>query len=215
MLFSPLVTSSEDLAAQVAAHRRGKVPRELRRRQVLAEAHDLFIERGYHGASMDELARRMGVSKPVVYNLASSKEQLFRDVMAQVSQDLAQRVALAVAAEPQVEHKLHAGILAFLRFIQAKGDGWTALLSMEAGPASSEVAAVRREQVQLVAQLIAEGLSSSRKLEPATAQALAHAVNGAVESVAVWWQANPEVSPESLSELLTRLLSPGLLAIAG
>ena len=47
----------------------GRVPRAVRGRQLLELAAELFAERGYGGASMDELARRAGVTKPVVYEL--------------------------------------------------------------------------------------------------------------------------------------------------
>src|SRR5581483_8070029 len=103
--------SDKPLAAELAAHPHGRVPRALRRRQVLAEAHQLFSERGFTGASMDELARRMGVSKPVIYELAGSKEQLYRDVMASVHGELASALAEAAAGEPDLPRKLRAGIL--------------------------------------------------------------------------------------------------------
>ncbi len=49
-----------------------------RLRQVAAE---LFAERGYAGASMTRIARRVGVRKPSLYNYCSSKEELFMDLL--------------------------------------------------------------------------------------------------------------------------------------
>lgn len=202
------------LAAQVATHTHGRVPRELRRRQVLAEAYDLFVERGYQGASMEELARRVGVTKPVVYALAGSKERLFREVMAGVQEDLAGAVASAVAAEHDLAGRLHAGILAFLRFVHRRRDGWAALMSMESGLGSAEVVTMRRQQVGLVAALIAQSGGRGRPgVDARTLEVLAQAINGAVELVALWWQAHPELSAEALADLLTGLLSPGLLSL--
>jgi len=204
------------LAKQVAAHRHGRVPRELRRSQVLAEAYELFVERGYQGASMDELARRVGVTKPVVYDLVGSKEQLFGEVMATVQQELAACVASAAAEQPDLTSRLHAGILAFLRFVHRRRKGWAALLSMQSGLGGSEIVTMRREQVALVASLIAESIRRDRESADArTIEALAQAVNGAVELVAHWWQSHPDLSAEALAELLTNLLSPGLVALAG
>ena len=202
---------AKKLAAELASHTHGRVPRELRRRQVLAEAHRLFAERGYAGASMDELARRVGVSKPVVYDLARSKEQLFRDVMAKVQEDLAMCVASAVAAETDPSKKLHTGVLAFLRFVHRNRKGWATLFSTEAGSASAEVATVRHGQVALVAALMAERAGAGgAAMDPRALEALAHGINGAVEAVALWWQAHPELSAEALAGLLASLLSPGL-----
>lgn len=203
------------LTAKVAAHAHGRVPRDLRREQVLAEAAALFIERGYQGASMDELARRVGVTKPLVYDLVGSKEALFREVMASVQQDLTACVASAVAAERELSGRLHAGILAFLRFVHQHRKGWAALLSSGAGPVSAEAVALRREQVGLVAGLIGASLGpAGARLDGRTLEALAQAVNGAVEFVALWWQDQPGLTAEELADLLTKLLSPGLDALS-
>ena len=64
-------------AQQVEGFQHGRVPRPVRERQLLELAEALFAERGYAGASMDELARRAGVTKPVVYELFGSKDGLF------------------------------------------------------------------------------------------------------------------------------------------
>ncbi len=202
-----------ELAKQVAAHRHGRVPRTLRRQQVLAEAQALFVERGYREASMEELARRMGVSKPVVYELAGSKEQLFKDVMEAVSEELTARMTAAVASEQDLGPRLHAGILAFLRFVQEQRAGWTALLSMEAGPGTAEIAALRRAQARLVAAALSDGGPGS--VEPERVDVLAHAINGGVETVALWWQAHPQLTAEALAELLGSLYAPGVRALLG
>lgn len=198
---------AKSLSAQLASYAHGKVPRALRRQQVLEEAYRLFVERGFQSASMDELARRVGVSKPVIYDLAGSKEQLFRDVMASIQAELATTIASAVAAERDLAGRLHAGILAFLRFVERRRDGWCALLSMESGGGAEITAALRREQTARVADLIG-GAEGDREV-------LAQAINGAVELVALWWQAHPDRSAESLATLLTELLAPGLVALAG
>lgn len=198
----------EDLAAAIATHAHGRVPRELRRRQVLAEGYDLFVERGYHGASMDELARRVGVSKPVIYDLVGSKERLFRDVMAEIQEELVARLAAAVLGEPDLASKLRAGILAFLRFVDERRRGWAALLAFESG--GSEITTMRRGGAALVAGLIAGSVG----VEGEGLEALAHGVNGAVESVALWWQDHPELTAEALADLLVALLLPGLLALS-
>ncbi len=44
-------------------------------------AAELFAERGYAGASMTDIARRVGVRKPSLYNYYPSKEELFMDLL--------------------------------------------------------------------------------------------------------------------------------------
>src|SRR5262245_60846460 len=116
----------------VAAYPRGRVPREVRRKHVIALASELFTERGYVGTSMDELARRADVSKPVVYDLVGSKEELFRDVMTLEAEELARRISDAVAHELVPEERLRAGAVAFFRFVGERKEAWASLMAMEA-----------------------------------------------------------------------------------
>src|SRR6187402_1703509 len=79
--------------ARIEDFRHGRVPRAVRERQLAELGEELFAERGYAKASMDELARRAGVTKPVIYELFGSKEGLFRACL----EGLALRLADAIA----------------------------------------------------------------------------------------------------------------------
>jgi AcrR family transcriptional regulator len=94
----------------------GRVPRPVRERQIVELAEQLFAERGYSGASMDELARRAGVTKPVVYELFESKDGLFRACVDRSAARMGESIAAAVRAETEPQARLRAGGLAFLRF---------------------------------------------------------------------------------------------------
>lgn len=59
------------------------MPRGERRDQLLATASEVFVDRGYHAAGMDEIADRAGVSKPVLYQHFTSKLDLYLAVLAQ------------------------------------------------------------------------------------------------------------------------------------
>ena len=55
----------------------GRLPRSARRAQLLRVALQVFVEQGYHAASMDEIAERGGVSKPVLYQHFPGKLELY------------------------------------------------------------------------------------------------------------------------------------------
>ena len=57
--------------------RSGRLPRSARRAQLLEVALEVFVEQGYHSASMDEIAERAGVSKPVLYQHFPGKLDLY------------------------------------------------------------------------------------------------------------------------------------------
>jgi AcrR family transcriptional regulator len=63
----------------VVAERKSK---EERREEILDAALQEFAERGYHGASTDDIARRAGISQPYVFRLFGTKKELFRAVVA-------------------------------------------------------------------------------------------------------------------------------------
>jgi len=60
-----------------ARPRSGRLPRSARRAQLLDVALQVFVEQGYHAASMDEIADRAGVSKPVLYQHFPGKLDLY------------------------------------------------------------------------------------------------------------------------------------------
>ena len=128
------------VAAELARFPHGRVPADLRRRHVMALAEELFVERGYRQASMDELARRAGVSKPVVYDLVGSKDRLFAALMEQWADELAARVQAAVDRQGDPDDWLRAGAAAFFGFVGEHRDAWGALLSGDDAPVTAAFA---------------------------------------------------------------------------
>jgi len=60
---------------------RSRLPRDERRAQLLSAALESFTASGYHAASMDEIAERANVSKPVLYQHFPSKLDLYLAVL--------------------------------------------------------------------------------------------------------------------------------------
>lgn len=198
----------------VSDYRHGRVPRDVRLRQLLTLAEELFAERGYSAASMDELARRAGVSKPVIYDLVGSKEQLFRACMSRISDELAERVQAAVADQAGPEDRLRAGALAWFTFVADHREAWGAILAGADGPVTIEAAAVRLRQADLVADLLEADMRALGAAAPRPLLgALAHLLNGAFESLAAWWQLHPDTEPARLADLFTRVTWPGLQSL--
>ena len=50
---------------------------EERREEILDAAFHVFAERGYHGASTEEISHRAGISQPYVFRLFGTKKELF------------------------------------------------------------------------------------------------------------------------------------------
>jgi AcrR family transcriptional regulator len=56
--------------------------KEVRREEILDAALIEFADRGLHGASTEDIARRAGISQPYVFRLFGTKKELFRAVIA-------------------------------------------------------------------------------------------------------------------------------------
>lgn len=56
-----------------------------RRAAILAVAKVLFADKGYHGVSVDDIARRLGVSPAILYRHFPSKEALYESVLSQIA----------------------------------------------------------------------------------------------------------------------------------
>ena len=197
-------------ADEVARYRHGRVPRAVRERQVIAVAERLFAEQGYAATSMDELCRRVGVSKPVIYALIGSKERLYRRCVERMAAELAQEITAAAKDVIEPRAQMEVAALAFFRFVAGRRRLWEAL-ALDAGPFAADAAAIRERQNQLVAGLLLRAAHrAGTPVDRRAAGAVASAVNGAIEGLARWWRDQDDVSADDLTSLAVRLLMPGL-----
>ena len=194
-----------EAVARIEDFRHGRVPRVVRERQLVELGEELFAERGYAKASMDELARRAGVTKPVIYELFGSKEGLFRACLEGLALRLAESIADAARAEDGPEARLRAGGLAFLRFAS---DNRMAYELLYEGRFSDAAVSVRRRQAALILELMKE--LAPADVDPRELELAAHAVNSAYEGVAHWMWDHPNVPLEQLADWTVELLLPGL-----
>ena len=82
-------------------------PREFDPNELLQTAIDLFWEKGYFDASVDELVRRSGVAKYGIYGTFGTKQELFRKVLAQYAadrhRDIQKPIRQANASLPEIK----------------------------------------------------------------------------------------------------------------
>lgn len=72
----------------------------LLRDEILEATHQLMAERGYAAMSMDDLAARVGVSKPTLYNQFPTKDDLVAAMAMQLIERTFSHVAAASTASP-------------------------------------------------------------------------------------------------------------------
>jgi AcrR family transcriptional regulator len=193
-------------APRIEDFQHGRVPRALRQRQLVELAEHLFAERGFARTSMEELARRAGVTKPVIYELFESKDGLFRACVDRAIERMAASIVEAFRSETEPEARLRAGGLAFLRFARDNRVAWD-LMAMQ-GRFADQAQAVRRDQAQLIRALMAE--VAPEGTDPQELEAVAYAVNSAYEGAAHWMWEHPDAPVEQVADWIVALLLPGL-----
>lgn len=197
-------------AAKSAPRRR--LPRAAREQQLLDVAEQVFAEQGYSAASMDDIAVRAGVTKPVLYSHFRSKEGLVVACVARARGQLLEDTIVGIGDATDFEEQLRRGIRAFFRFLDERHPAWSVLIleiSVQ-GAAAEEIEAIRRQQADVIADALATG---APEVPRQRLSILAEGVIGACERVAMFRRRHPELSAETATEELMTLLWAGLAAL--
>ncbi|MGX4690504.1 TetR/AcrR family transcriptional regulator [Streptomyces sp. JNUCC 63] len=204
-------------------------PRAVREQQMLDAAVQIFGQRGYMAASMDEIAELAGVSKPLVYLYLNSKEDLFSACIRREAVALTEAVRAGVRPDVPADRQLWEGLRAFFAHTAQHPEGWTVLhrqARTHGEPFAAEVAAVRTEFVAFVTQLIlatarngaapcssaagSPGEHHDPDLPEHEVDGLAEALVGAAESLAAWANATPGVTARQAAATLMNFAWAGL-----
>lgn len=180
---------------------------------MLAVAEQVFAEHGYFAASMDEIAERVGVSKPMLYEYFGSKEGLMIGAIRQSRAELRAVTEEAALGARSGEEVLRRGLVAFFSFISDHRQAWSLLRNESAligGSASAEVEATRRQQTDLIVTLLAGHLPDTSLQQREVA---AEVIVGACERLAQWCENHAEVSAEQAADYVMQLTWFGLQSL--
>lgn len=108
-----------------------RLPRDERRAQLLAAALETFTASGYHAASMDEIAERASVSKPVLYQHFPSKLDLYTAVLDLHIDSLVFAIQRAIASTRDNRNRVTATIDAYFGFIEGEGEAFRLLFESD------------------------------------------------------------------------------------
>jgi AcrR family transcriptional regulator len=174
-----------------------------RREVIELAAMDVFAERGYHGAAMDEIARRSGVTPPVVYDHFESKPALHRRLLQRTRDDLLAMWRENLSGGGTLEQQIAQAFDAWSRYVQAHP--YAPRMFFRETTGISEVRAMHDEIAADANDALAEilrGLPGSGHLQaPGAPLALAMAaevIRGGLTELAIWWSDHSEVSREQI-----------------
>jgi AcrR family transcriptional regulator len=181
---------------------------------ILTAAADLFRERGYRAATLDEIARRIGVSKPTLYGYFRSKEELlaaiFHRAMSLFERDLGAIRASGDDPATQLRRviRFHVGAVIAERSFLA------VFFSEEANlpPRLSRAIRRRKARYDRTVRAIVEAGVRDGSVQTANPRLLVFALLGMANWVYQWYDAGGEWDADTIADGFITLLEPGYLA---
>jgi AcrR family transcriptional regulator len=174
---------------------------EDRRAAILDSALELFSSRGYHAASIDEIASHAEISKALIYEHFPSKKELHASLLERHVQDIFERLAASAAGPDPGEVRLRAGVDAFLEWVETHPRAFRLLFRDNFEIDVAELL----QRLQQQATFAIAGLMASEPIASPPGEELSDAerrlaiemfaqqLSGAVQSLAIWWQEHPKV----------------------
>jgi AcrR family transcriptional regulator len=181
-----------------------------RREQLLDVGRQLFAERGFDGTSVEEIAARASVSKPVVYEHFGGKEGLYAVVVDREVSRLLDTVTNALTGDnPRL--LLEQAALAMLTYVDDQADGFRILVrespvGLEKGGGFATIISDIAGQVEYILALQFKARGYDTKLAPLYSQALV----GMVALTGQWWLDNRKPKRDEVAAHLVNLAWNGL-----
>jgi AcrR family transcriptional regulator len=180
-----------------------------RREQLIYVARSVFAERGYVAASVEEIAERAEVSKPVVYEHFGGKDGLFQTIVGREVGHLTDRITLALDAESP-HQALEQAADAFLGYIQDHEDGFRILVrDAPVSGGGGSMYGVIADIAARVEGLLAKELGE-RGYDRNVAPVMARALVGMVAMTGEWWLEVGSPSRKTVAAHLVNLAWNGL-----
>lgn len=180
-----------------------------RRAQLLEMAREVFASDGYHGAAMEQIATRAGVTKPVLYQHFGGKKELYLALLELDMGALLMAVSTALAEARSNRERIARGIGAYFEFIDAN-EATFRLLFRETMGADPDFRAEIERFRDAVAGRIAEIISEETALPKEESELLARGVMGTGEAAAHWWLDRRPIPREDAIRILSELAWRGL-----
>ncbi|MEY2975234.1 MAG: hypothetical protein RIR49_1654 [Actinomycetota bacterium] len=189
-----------------------RLPASARREQILDIALEVFGARGYHGASMNEIAEAAGVTKPVLYQHFDSKNELFAALIDDVGTRMRDTIAKATADAPDGKTQTRLGFRAYFRWVATDHAGFRLLYGGAARHDAEFTAQIRRitsDAASAIAPLIAVDVDAE------TRRLVAHALVGLAEGASRRLVENgTDFDPDEVADTVSALAWAGLRALA-
>jgi AcrR family transcriptional regulator len=180
-----------------------------RRAQLVEVGRTVFAKRGFEATSVEEIADRAKVSKPIVYEHFGGKEGLYAVIVDREMEYVVRRITEAITHGTPRE-RIEQAALAFLTYVRDQPDGFAVLAQdRPLSSPSSGMASLLNDVAERVGDVFASAFKAAG-YDPKTAPIYAHALVGMVTFVGRWWTETRKPSVEEVANHLSALAWMGL-----
>src|SRR3954453_4541515 len=167
-----------------------------RRAAILAAAPDIFSGRGYHAASIDDIASEAGISKALIYEHFPSKKDLHASLLEINMQELFGRIQANAATDDPGDVRLQAGIDAFFAWVEERRGAFRMIFRDAVDPEVADQLhrIVEGGTVAGAAMMATEPMGPVQTGEDTELgiRIVAQQLTGGLQTLALWWEDHPD-----------------------
>ncbi|MGQ0840767.1 TetR family transcriptional regulator [Actinokineospora sp.] len=186
-----------------------------RRQQLLDVARALFAEKGFDGASIEEIAHRANVSKPVVYEHFGGKEGIYAVVVDREMQSLMAGMTHALSEDAHPRALLERAAGSLLDYVEGSTDGFRILVrDSPVATATGTFSSLLNDIASQVEHILGVQFSK-RGHDPKLAALYSQALVGMVALTGQWWLEVRKPKKDEVAAHLVNLAWNGLSHLEG
>ena len=186
-----------------------RLPAAARRAQLIEVGRAVFAKRGYEATSVEEIADKAKVSKPIVYEHFGGKEGLYAVVVDREMQSLLDRVTGALTAGHPRE-LLEQAALALLTYVEDETDGFRILVRDSPVATSTGTFSSLLNDIASQVEYILAREFKARGFEPRLSGLYSQALVGMVALTGQWWLEARRPKRDEVAAQLVNLAWHGL-----
>lgn len=182
-----------------------------KRDAVLTAAAQAFVDSGYAASSIDDIAARLGVSKPTIYYYAGGKQALLGACFSIALDAYSEAVDDGVTGDETGRERLQQVVQDYVRITTTVfGRCLHRVPDVELTPeVRDRLRAVKRKVDARIRDLLRQGVRDG-SLRTADVRMSTFAISGAMNSIAQWYSPEGELSVEEIAERLWDSFSEGV-----
>jgi len=183
------------------------------REDILEAAAQVFRQKGYHGSSMEDIARAVNLQKPSLYHHVSSKQEILLALLNRALELLLERISPIATQNIPADERLRQMIREYLQILAENTDLASVLLfehrSLD-GKQHARHVPNRDKFEALWRDVLADGVRSKR-LVCDDIPLVARAMLGMMNWTITWYRPSGSLSIKQIADHYSNLLLNGLL----